>query len=525
MKKNEKRVAWYFFVILILTGWFSTKEANQFVQSEKIDHYTLMFKTKNNSQFQRINFNAFIPDTSLCKSNVRNRLSIDEKKISGIPTSLKWLPPLANSPTAICYAWRYDDSDNRNSWNYHTTILNKHSLNILSVFIDPANFFDFTKGIYTTGICHLFQDQPEFTIPWWLIEANWTQRGKVWERPLHFQYLDSNGKLLFESDAGARINGNATRGFPQKSLRLNASKKYGNKSFKFNFFGTSNSKKYFSLILRNSGNDWGRTMCADGFIQSCLKNANIDKQSYEPVVMYLNGVYWGLYALNERMDEDFFANKYNTKKKNITLLEGSTLSYGKESERTDFLKAISFCKSHSMKESRNFNLLCEKFDLENLLIYSAIEIYCANRDWPKQNVQVAKIKDRHDNKWFFALRDLDCSYSYSGKDAYAFDMFEYLNTSTEHFAVIFNACMKNNEFRVRLKKVLVSLMHGPFSISKQLKQYEVLTNSLTGEISYQVNRWRKPLNKKAWLNHVSEFKQFISTREAVLFSQMDKHLN
>ena len=37
---------------------------------------------------------------------------------------------------------------------------------------------------------------------------------------------------------------------------------------------------------------------------------NIDMQAYEPVSLYLNGKYWGLYNLMERKGRDFIFNNH-----------------------------------------------------------------------------------------------------------------------------------------------------------------------------------------------------------------------
>ena len=66
------------------------------------------------------------------------------------------------------------------------------------------------------------------------------------------------------------------------------------------FFVDKEIDEFKSLVLRNSGNDAGSTFLRDGFIQTIIKDRmDIDNQAYQPVLVYLNGEYFGLLNLRE----------------------------------------------------------------------------------------------------------------------------------------------------------------------------------------------------------------------------------
>jgi len=63
----------------------------------------------------------------------------------------------------------------------------RYTLPVISIVTDYDNFFDKSTGIYVNG--------------------NYENRGKEWERPVHIEYFETDGKLGFSMDMGLRIHG------------------------------------------------------------------------------------------------------------------------------------------------------------------------------------------------------------------------------------------------------------------------------------------------------------------------------
>ena len=43
----------------------------------------------------------------------------------------------------------------------------------------------------------------------------------------------------------------------------------------------------------------------DGFIAQLALKTNVDIMGYDPCLVYINGVYWGLYGIREHMDDKY----------------------------------------------------------------------------------------------------------------------------------------------------------------------------------------------------------------------------
>ena len=60
---------------------------------------------------------------------------------------------------------------------------------------------------------------------------------------------------------------------------------------------------YNNFNLRNGGQHTWSDRIQDAIISRLAKNSNIDRMGYEPCIVYLNGAYWGLYGIREKIDE------------------------------------------------------------------------------------------------------------------------------------------------------------------------------------------------------------------------------
>ena len=81
-------------------------------------------------------------------------------------------------------------------------------LPIIFITTDPNSFFDEDSGMYALGL-DADPNFPYFGANFW----------EDWERPIHFEILELDGSG-YSANAGAKIFGGWSRGFPQKSLSI-----------------------------------------------------------------------------------------------------------------------------------------------------------------------------------------------------------------------------------------------------------------------------------------------------------------
>jgi hypothetical protein len=168
----------------------------------------------------------------------------------------------------------------------------------------------------------------EQTIPIVSIAADWTdlnllhtfpkEHGKEWERPINLEYFEPDGHEGFNVMAGIRIHGNFSRDYNiKKSYRIFFTKAYGGPgNLEYPVFEDSPVTKFDKLVLRAGFQDTfthrgipersDRHDTANYISDQVVRNLHRDMGQPiahgEWVLLYLNGQFWGLYNLTERID-------------------------------------------------------------------------------------------------------------------------------------------------------------------------------------------------------------------------------
>ena len=191
----------------------------------------------------------------------------------------------------------------------------------LSIVTAPDNFFSHENDEETGGI-YIYPGTPV---------GDGT--GRDWERPVSMELFgsisdgsgDADVSQLYDLtvDCGVKIHGGHSRlpeKTPKHSLRLMFKSKYGPSKLHYPVFGLHGVKKFDQLILRCAfGNTWvhwdatnrkraqyERDMWARA-IQGLMGHPN-SRGLF--VHLFINGLYWGMYNLAERIDDYYCSSTF-----------------------------------------------------------------------------------------------------------------------------------------------------------------------------------------------------------------------
>ena len=62
-------------------------------------------------------------------------------------------------------------------------------------------------------------------------------------------------------------------------------------------------------------------MFRDAFMTSLINGVDIDKQDYRPALLFINGEYWGIQNIREKVNEHFLAQHHNVNPDSVDILE------------------------------------------------------------------------------------------------------------------------------------------------------------------------------------------------------------
>ncbi len=267
------------------------------------------------------------------------------------------------------------------------------NLPVFSISTEPEFLWSDESGIYVMGF-NAEQEFPYFGANFW----------QDWEIPAYLEFFETDQTHGFGESAGMKITGAWSRGYPQKSLAVFFRGEYGHKTLSYRLFPDQDIEIYDEFVLRNSGNDWGETFMRDGLMTTLGRQIGLEAQAYRPVVVYLNGIYWGIHNLREKVNEDFLAAHFPVDPDNLDMLEDDMIILeGDDEHYRDLMQIVT---GQDVSRPEIYAEIDHRMDIENYIDYEIFEIFIGNTDWPGNNIKYWRPRSS-DGKWRWILFDTD----------------------------------------------------------------------------------------------------------------------
>ena len=386
--------------------------------------------------------------------------------------------------------------------------LGEMELPAIFISTDNNSFFDEDTGMYVMG------PNAEWQFPYF--GANFWED---WERPIHFEILEVDGSG-YNANAGAKIFGGWSRAFPQKSLSIFSRSYLGPSSFDYPLFPDSETSSYEAFVIRNSGNDWESTVLRDGFTTSLAHDLDIDLQKYRPTILFINGEFWGIQNLREKVNEHFLSSKHSIAPEHIDLLdlEGINDENIVHGTNSDYKILLDYLNDQDMAEPIVQNALENWIDIESYMSYQAFQIFVDNRDWPGNNIKFWR-DHRVGGKWRWILYDTDFSFSIWDANAYNFNTLGFAlepngpgwpNPPWSTF--IFRKMMENNYFKNSFINIYCDMLNTVFQPEFISERLDSISGNIASMIPTHRDRWfnsgnwpNSAVNWEARLNNMENF--------------------
>jgi hypothetical protein len=409
----------------------------------------------------------------------------------------------------------------RPGWIETATYLVSDTFNlpVFSLVTDPVNLWDDVQGIYvagTNGIIAYCSEEPR----------NWNQE---WERPVSLEYYGKSGLRKLYTDGGVRIHGGCSRQSAMKSLAFFARNEYGNNELRYPFFREKNIDWFKDLIFRNSGNDFPYTMMRDGIIQAVAKsNMDIDKQAFEPVLVFLNGEYWGIHNLREDVNEHFFESNFDIPGDEIDILKtGNQVISG---TAADFISLENYMGSHDLAVQENYNYVADRIDINEYINYQITEMFFANRDWPANNQKYWRHRTT-DGKWRWIMFDMDFTWGLYDFNP-AIDMFTF-TTATDGpdwpnppwATFFFRKLLENEGFRDQFIQKFMMHLNTTFQPENVIHVIDSMQGMIYDEFPAHIARWNEPWSMEQWNSNVEELRTFARLRPDYVWQTMRNYFS
>ena len=384
--------------------------------------------------------------------------------------------------------------------SYLYDVNNEGAVFVVSMVSDPANLFSDEKGIMVMGPNAL----PRFPHGSMNKGANFWMD---WEREGHVELFEADGTPAFSQGCGLKLHGQYSRATDVKAFKVFARNAYGDNRFKYPIFSERDYPEYQSFLLRASGQDWEMTFMRDSVLTSLAKETSVMYQETEVGVCYLNGEYYSLYNLRERISkhsicqfEDWVGmeNDIDLIKANDRVMQGSNAS---------FEELLYYCENSDTTSQAFYDYLDTRIDIQNYIEYMAIEIFVGNGD----TLNVKRYRNaKDDGKWRWVLFDLDWAFYVDTNSIRRWLAPEGMGTKLLTDNTLFIACMENPIFRERFLTYFGEQLATTFSSANTVKLFTERLELIDGLMPDYQQKWS--LKPSGMARSMTKLKNYCESR-------------
>ncbi len=417
-------------------------------------------------------------------------------------------------------------------------------MKIISIMTDERSLFDDKTGIYVLGNEYerwKSSSSYDQETPDWAYVGNYTQKGKEWEREAVIQIIDRK-QPVFTQNVGIRIHGGATRSYPQKSINVYARKEYGDTKIRYDLFSGSVTGKtdgspitdFDAFTLRNTGNDAKYTRFRDRLNQTLVSDRQFLTQGMEPCIVFLNGEFWGQYDITEKLDAAWIKAHYHIPKKSVCIVKRDALDTGSEASFAEWESLRSWIKQTDFTDAGAYETLCSRVDMQGFADYMSCEIYFNNWDWCPANSAMwkAEVIDESnpysDGKWRFLMFDTEFSTGLYGRTPADTDNFASLEEKDCFLTDLFQAAMKNDDFRAQFISTFREIAEKNFDAEHVLSVIDKL-ESVYRDAAIDTHRrfwndWQSESAATVYYQYeTEEIRDFYRERSGKILAYLDEH--
>lgn len=391
-----------------------------------------------------------------------------------------------------------------------------YDIPVIHIGTDSINLWDDYAGIYTrgeNGVQLYCSDE----------ERNWNQ---PWKRQSTVTFFEEDGEIGFSKLAEIKISGNCSRAYKMKSINVTLE---NNETTEYPLFEHLPYTNYRQFKLRNSGNDSASTMLRDGAIQTILQTkSDIDLMAYRPVMLYINGSYFGIYGLREVMNGNYVEQHHGVEEANIFSDIWGWAPEILSGDREDLDILSDWIYSSDLSTVANYEYLNSQVDVSEFINYYLTEIYIANTDWPGNNVRMWRDVEQANGKWRWMLFDLDLSSNFERSwvcSKVECNTLEHGIEEGQIHSKWIRKMLENPDFLAEFMQRHCTFGQSVFGPERVEQLIDSLTNLVRPEVARHINHWMDQPEEMAerewipaggsyedWEERIENFKSFFSER-------------
>ncbi|HLB75357.1 MAG TPA: CotH kinase family protein, partial [Sedimentisphaerales bacterium] len=254
-------------------------------------------------------------------------------------------------------------------------------------FYEPDGIMAIVGGYYSGGVWT--SDGPDSY-------NNIMQRGMAYERPVSFEYFNTDDGSDLQVDCGIRVHGSewirprylrcegdlpyGWTGDCKIALRLYFRSMYGENQLEYPMFPYGLDKSD-AIVLRSGHNDRENPFIRDELLRRLHMDMGSAVSTGTHANLFINGQYKGYYNPCEHIKDSFCQEYYNSDEE----WDVMTMSGIRDGNRTSWDEMINYARNHDLTSPVHYRELAGRLDIPAFADYLILQLWCANWDWPSNN--------------------------------------------------------------------------------------------------------------------------------------------
>lgn len=329
------------------------------------------------------------------------------------------------------------------------------------------------------------------------IHENPLEEDASWVRMASFEVLRHELRPSAQGNCGVRIFGDLARDparTPKLSFQVEFAPQYGPANLDYPLYDDNGVSVFSTLVLRAGYHrSWLHPSASQRRRAQYLREIFASDMQREMghlsprarlMHVFLNGLYWGLYVVQERPDAGFQAAHLGGTANEYDVLDSGEVVDG---DRIAWDQMMTLVEA-GVDTPGAYQSLAQQLDLENFVDYVLLQQYMGNSDWPEDNWYAARHRIG-DGLFRFFNWDAEAGLGDEDDDTIALD-------EPDTPARIFQRLRENPEFLIyfadRINKHVAS--GGPLTQSRTLERmhelWDIAGPAVFGESARWGDHWR-----------------------------------
>jgi len=359
-----------------------------------------------------------------------------------------------------------------------------------------------------------------------LSDGTWSWGGDEFT---HIEFFTPGGTFLVEATGDSNEHGNDSNAYPQKGFDYITRDAMGyDNEVQYPVFSSSDRQGYERLIFKAAANDnypsSGGAHIRDSYVHelSLLGDLHLDERKVEMCVLYINGEFWGVYDVREKVDDiDYTKFYFNQPDGFVDFLKtwgGTWTEYG---NGADWYSLVDFITGNDMTNQANYDYVLTQYNHMSLIDYFILNGYVVCTDWLNWNT--AWWRGRNPNgdarRWRYALWDNDATFdhyvNYTGvpstqPNADPCQVDDMGDVGGQGHIPVLNALFNNENFFADYVQRYATLSNSIFSCEQMIGVLDSMIAVIEPEMPRQCERWGG--NVGEWQSNVQQLRDFILAR-------------